>query len=361
MSKHFLYPFRKMHGRIHECRLFQKEKKRLKQKYKSLIKEHFHKNPEGVILVLTPIHSNLGDHAIAKAEINILDQLKIPHLEIPGRDLNELQKYDLLGIMNDHPILINGGGNLGTLWFGVERLMRDIVISNPKSSIMILPNTIHYEDNNWGKEEFNNSQEIYNNHSLLYMYAREAISYRVMKSAYCNVRLAPDVVLSLNETPDTSERRGCLLCMRNDCEKTITHENEVTLRSQVESLFGKNYCYSDTHADGDVSVENRNIELDKKFTEFKTSELVITDRLHGMIFAAITGTPCIVINSKSPKVKGCYEWIKNMGYIFFADDISQISKIYLSIPKCEHKYNNDHLKPYFDELKRDILKMTKGV
>ncbi len=41
-------------------------------------------------------------------------------------------------------------------------------------------------------------------------------------------------------------------------------------------------------------------ELNSKFAEFLSSGLVITDRLHGMIFAAITGTPCIALDNKSP-------------------------------------------------------------
>ena len=54
----------------------------------------------------------------------------------------------------------------------------------------------------------------------------------------------------------------------------------------------------------DVSVEKREEELKRKFNEFKSAKLVVTDRLHGMVFAAITGTNCIVINSKSPKNEG---------------------------------------------------------
>ena len=54
-----------------------------------------------------------------------------------------------------------------------------------------------------------------------------------------------------------------------------------------------------------------------------------TDRLHGMIFAFITGTPAIVFSNNNHKIEGAYEWIKDCGYIYFIkngelDDVMSI-------------------------------------
>ena len=57
-----------------------------------------------------------------------------------------------------------------------------------------------------------------------------------------------------------------------------------------------------------------------KWEEFKHARLVITDRLHGMIFSAITGTPCVALNNSNGKVGFEYEWLKNLPYIGFVDD-----------------------------------------
>lgn len=360
MAKDILYPLRLLHGRIHEYVIFHRTKRHLKKYHKKLLKDHFKNNAKSVILVLTPEHTNLGDHAIALAETEMLDSINISYVEITGAKLDELKKFGLLDVMNGYPILINGGGNLGTLWFGAEQLMRDIITNNPKSAIMILPNTIHYDESLWGKGELEASERIYNSHDSLYIYAREKISYDFMKTVYRNVKIIPDVVLSLNKTSTNIVRNGCLLCLRNDCEKTLSAEDDSIIKEQIESIFKNNYKYIDTHAAENVAIENRTAELEKKFFEFSSAELVVTDRLHGMIFAAITGTPCIVINSKSPKVKGCYEWIKDLDYIRFADDISQIGEMHKSMPKGEHRYDNKHLKLYFEELKQDIVNIVKG-
>jgi len=45
--------------------------------------------------------------------------------------------------------------------------------------------------------------------------------------------------------------------------------------------------------------------------DFSSSKLVVTDRLHGMVFAALAGTPCVVMGNCNYKVKGIYNWIEN--------------------------------------------------
>lgn len=354
MGKDILYPLRRLHGMMVEAKL------RCEQKhyYRTLLAQKKKDNPHIVYLVLTPEHTNLGDHAIASEEIRLLQQLGIDYIEITGAQLSVMKSQKLLGIMNKTPIIINGGGNLGTLWFDVEQIMRDIVSYNPRSPIFIMPNTIFYEASDWGKESFEDSRRIYNAHKELTIYAREKTSYNTMVGAYGNVKLMPDMVLFREECKDSTIRKGCLLCLRSDLEKTITMEDKVVMETQVQEMFGPHVSYTDTHSKKNVPTVQREAELSKKFSEFRSAELVITDRLHGMIFCAITGTPCIVVDSKSPKVRGCYEWIKELPYIRFADDVSQIAEEYAKIPKAEFKYDNEYLKKYYESLSDDILNIV---
>lgn len=310
-----------------------------------------------VFLVLTPEHGNLGDHAIAKAIKEMLLRLDMHIVEIPTSKLLRLRELGWLKIMNRKRILINGGGNLGTLWFNIEQLQRDIIISNPQSTIFIMPNTICYEDSDWGRNEFIKSKDIYNSHPKLYLFAREKTSYRIMRSAYQNVTLMPDMVLSLNECINDRERKGCLLCLRSDRERIRSDEQERIIRHQAATLFGSAVCDTDMVAGHRILINQRESELQGKFAEFSGAELVITDRLHGMIFCAITGTPCIVIDSKSPKVRGCYEWIKDLDYIQFVDNVSEIAAAYYRIPKGKHIYDNTYLMPYFNELVESIKRL----
>ncbi|MDK8210749.1 polysaccharide pyruvyl transferase family protein, partial [Bacillus subtilis] len=54
------------------------------------------------------------------------------------------------------------------------------------------------------------------------------------------------------------------------------------------------------------------------WSKFKAAEVVLTDRLHGMIFCAITRTPCIVFNNYNHKIESSYnDWLKDLKYIKF--------------------------------------------
>ncbi len=343
-----LSPLRRLHGRLHEYQTI----------VRPIIRQR-RKRPNAVFLVLTPHHKNLGDHAIAKAEVDMLRRIRVDYIEITEDVAYILQRYKRLGIMNGRPIFVNGGGNLGTLWILTEQLHRTIIEQNPDSPILFFPNTLYYEASPWGEQEKQRSVEIYGKHRSLHLYARERTSYKAMSELYRHVKLIPDMVLSLNEYTDTSIRRGCLLCLRSDCEKTRSEDEEATVRQQAAALFGDQVRNTDMMADHAFPLEQREQQLRKKMDEFKSAQLVITDRLHGMIFCAITATPCIVIDSKSPKVRGCYEWIRHLDYIRFADNACQIADLYHQIPQNEHHYDNTHLLPYFHELEQDILKIVK--
>lgn len=346
MDKDILYPLRRLHGKLHDAN----EKHLLRRVYKAA----FRTNPKTVFLLMTPEHGNLGDHAIAQAETDLLTDLGINYIEITGQKLNEMKWTNRLDVLNGFPILINGGGNLGTLWMDVENIQREIMRKNPKSPVMVLPNTIFYEESLWGREELQESIRIYNRHRHLKLYAREKTSYDFMKSIYRDVRLIPDMVLSLKKDSHNLERKGCQLCLRSDCEKTRTQEQEEVIRQQAKLLFGDQVVDTDMIAKGGVTASAREKVLDEKFRQFSGAELVITDRLHGMIFCAITGTPCIVIDSKSPKVRGCYEWIKHLEYIRFSDKPENIAEEYRKIPEGPHHYDNSHLSHYYRSLAEDI-------
>lgn len=351
MAKDILYPLRRLHGQMHEARI----RAEFRLKYRNQFRAMRKKNPKTVFLVLTPEHGNLGDHAIAYAETTMLKKHGIDYYEVSGHTLYEWKYQGVLDLMNTFPILINGGGNLGTLWMSIEEVEREIIQKNSKSPVYVLPNTIFYEDSDWGRDEFQKSKKIYNQHRHLHLYARENTSYEVMRKAYRNVKLIPDMVLSLDQQGIKQKREGCLLCLRGDCEKTRTEKQEQMIRQQAADLFGANVTDTDMVVGERIAIEERESALQAKFAEFSAVKLVITDRLHGMIFCAITGTPCIVVDSKSPKVRGCYEWIKDLDYIRFADDVSQIAEEYRKIPQTEHVYDNSHLKHYYEELAQDIL------
>lgn len=220
---------------------------------------------------------------------------------------------------------------------------------------LIFPQTIYYTSDEQGQVEQQKSISVYNDKAHLTLVAREEQSYSMMQHLYpnTNLLLVPDMVLSANIDTfgaQSQSREGVLLCMRRDAERVITDEVQTSIE---EIIFACNKLlrYTDMHASRPVTKENRAECVREKMEEFLSAELVVTDRLHGMIFAAITGTPCIVFSNYNHKVSGTYQWIKYLPYIRYAESVDDVEKYLpelLEMRDC--KYDNTPLQSHFEKL-----------
>ena len=101
----------------------------------------------------------------------------------------------------------------------------------------------------------------------------------------------------------------------------------------------------------DINNDNRKDCIRRKMQEFCRSELVITDRLHGMVFAAITDTPCIVFSNYNHKVEGVYQWIKHLPYIKYVNSIEEAEKYIPELLKMRYyKFDDEPLTVFFDKI-----------
>lgn len=310
-------------------------------------------NETRIYLIGTPCHGNLGDQAIAEAESQLLREIDAEYVkEITFADFKEhylcLKMYT-----TEHDVfLLHGGGNMGIEYLWEEKLRRKVIASFPNNRIVLLPQTISYEDSDIGKAELENSQSIYSTHLDLHICAREKYSYEIMKDAYPqnDVLLVPDIALYLDRRRLQTVRQGILLCFRQDVERIISPEQmrEITEYCQ---RYTEEISATDTVIGVPVPIAERVYRLNEKWEEISSAELVITDRLHGMIFCAITGTPCIALSNYNHKVKGVYEWIKDLEYIQYLDDYREIpAHIPRLIAMKDCTYNAERLRPYFTQI-----------
>lgn len=276
------------------------------------------------ILMQSPLHGNLGDHAIALSEIALLRDYNVSFMDFPWTE--KLEKYCAKITPGNRLILHQGGGNLGQLWPNEEMRFRASLKAFCRNKIIVFPQTVFF---NMESEEdirfFQESKEIYEGHPDLTLFVRERYSYEFMRRYMSKVRveLVPDMVMILDVENDSQPRRGVLLCMRNDKEKTITEEAYAYLVSCLHKYFDK-VSLTDTVLQEHIDPSEREVVLREKLSKFSRASLVVTDRLHGMVFAAITETPCIVLNSLSHKVVGCHEWLNELDYIKLVKNIEEV-------------------------------------
>lgn len=271
-----------------------------------------------VFVFLAADYGNLGDVAITYAQEKLLKE-KYPDYEIVdvpiSKTLSLLRPIKKM-IKPDDIITITGGGNMGEMYGDIELLRLMVIRMFQKNKVVVFPQTIDYSSKSTYLLRL--AKRTYNNHHNLTLLAREEVSYNKMLELFpkAKIQLTPDVVMTLDERHDTS-RKGVVFCLRNDKEKSEQSHRADALRKEAISM-GIPFVDYDTHIDKEhMTLEVRKQELDKIWNIFSSSQLVVTDRLHGMIFAYITGTPAIVFPNSNFKIEKCYEWIKNCGYIHF--------------------------------------------
>ncbi|BCG60544.1 polysaccharide pyruvyl transferase family protein [Paenibacillus sp. URB8-2] len=306
-----------------------------------------------IFVVGTPEHDNLGDHAIVLAEIKLLEKYFSEYeiLEVLTVDffqnLRCLKKF----ANKEDIFVLQGGGNFGIEYFREEKIRREIITKFPNNKMILFPQTIFFSDTEQGKSEFKKSQEIYKKHKHLTLVAREQISYDIMKEGFGNnkVLLTPDIVMFLEMSYPYKKRNGALLCIRNDKESALTEIDKQII--QKCSKIYEQVIYTDTCVHHNVSVEDREEELNKLWNQFRESKIVITDRLHGMIFAAITSTPCIALGNYNYKVEGSYNWIKHLEYIKYTNSVEKIPGLIEELKKIDpSEYNNSFSLDYYEKI-----------
>lgn len=298
-----------------------------------------------IFLVGIPTHGNIGDAAIVLAEEKFIkDNLKQYELkkildEHIEENIEELKKE----INDEDIILLHGGGNLGDEYIICENRRRMIIEEFPNNKIILMPQSIYFNDTEYAKKELEKTKTIYNNHKNLTLIARETVSLEIMKKEFTdtNIILTPDIVMYLNKT-EQRKRNGALFAMRKDLEKVLTNDQIQKMDEKVSKYFDSKVM-TDTHL-GNVEINDdiREKIVEAKWEEFRNAELVITDRLHGMVFAAITSTPCIALGNYNHKIESSFEWLKNQGYIKFLKYPDDIENAILELKeKSNCKYNNE--------------------
>ena len=298
---------------------------------KNLIESYFLMITRKTIILDTPLHGNIGDQAITLAEYQILKQCGVKYGDIPGAKISGKEWLLALLTPSSKQILINGGGFMGCLWLGEEYRFRRILKAFSRQHVTVFPQTVTFDlETEEGRAFFEESKAIYCAHPHLTVFVREQKSYDFMQKYMPEVKtiLVPDVVTVLESHIKAGKRKGILLCMRNDLEKTCSDEIQQSILEALHNQYPEEeVAFTDTVIDHGVSMKKREEEVNNKLMEFANAKLVITDRLHGMVLAAITGTPCIALTNSNGKVKGVYQWIQSNSYVRYLDDFSQFGDV----------------------------------
>jgi len=312
-------------------------------------------------MFIAPDYGNMGDHAIAEGAHRFFKDIGYELIEVPLRAQNEFSEVVKHHIRINDLVLIAGGGFFGSLWLGGERPARNVIAEYPDNRIIVLPQTVYWEDNLITKRELGLTQDIYAGHKDLTLFARDRTTFESTQKLYpkTKIMLAPDMALYGNfgrYYSDDNVRKGALLCLKFDKESVLSEEQKQDLLDIARkiSLEARNRS---TDSYKLIWIEDRTSLLEDLLQDFASAELVITDRLHGCIFAAVTGTPCVVLGAYSHKNKATFEWVKHLPYMRFSENIDSVEALArVVLDEGPGKFDNTPMKVYFDELRNSVNK-----
>lgn len=325
-----------------------KRRKAIQQKY------HICTKQRNVVIFGTPNHGNLGDYAIYAAEKKLLEQF-LPQSNVFGVNMTDFQ-HEIVSLekllKKEDLLVLTGGGNLGNQYMDDEIIRRCVIESFPSNRIVMFPQTLYFTEDAEGERELQTTAEIYNAHKDLWLAARDERSYKTMQKVFTGkVKLLPDAVLTWGSLA-SADKKGALLVLRNDVEGVLGEVEKQQIHEMLQAEYDT-VEETDTEIIVGEGLELLESELQRKMEQINRAELIVTDRLHGMIFAALAQTPCIVLNNYNHKLKETYKWIKHLDYIIYVSDLSELS---VAVKQLKQKKNCMFMAEEVEEKYRAFLR-----
>lgn len=310
---------------------------------------------KNAFIFLAADYGNLGDVAITYAQQKFIEEntdftpFLIPQ-SLTFEGINFVKKH----IKSTDIITIVGGGNFGDFYMNLEMKRRFVIENFQKNIVISFPQTFDFSDTIQGIKFLRKTVSVYSQNSNLSVVAREKLSFRLISKYFksTNIVMTPDIVLSLKLSDKNIERSGVVLSLRNDDEKVLTGDQVSQILNLAKREFSS-LSNVDTHiGNTDLSISELYIKFQELINVYKEAELVITDRLHGMIFCYITNTPCFVFPNKNHKIVEMVNWFNDDCSIFLNrnNDLNELST-YLDEREYKKEYENDYLIKYYEPLK----------
>lgn len=207
-----------------------------------------------------------------------------------------------------------------------EALRRRILAKPLETPIWILPQTIRYE-----KEDCRAAMAAcLRRQSQLLLLARDDVSLREAKQlAPGRTELCPDIVASWAGTfaLEKKGRQGIGLCLRQDGESALNRCRRRELRDSLATL-GRLELFSCSCTPGYEAEKVRQL-LTQRLRQLSGVEVLVTDRLHGALFAVLAGTPLILLPTKDHKLSAALPWLRELcrGQVALCGDLSQLPRL----------------------------------
>lgn len=305
--------------------------------------------------------NNIGNLHIAISIKEYLNDILPDYamIEITVSEYRSIRKVLPFIIRKSDVICIPDGGDDGDTALFMDTIRKEIVKKYNRNRLVIFAQTLNYDSSIAGIYassedgiQLKQTQSLISKCRNITLCVKDRHSYDFAKQYFdCVVVFIPDIILYSNYSRSyLVECKGAMLLLQSDAKGIWSEDN----RRWIEAIVlqhGWNIRYNDLQLILDISVFDRKDVLDAFLRKIEEAEVVITDRIYGMLFCAITQTPCIAISDKNHSLESAYEGLTEFEYIIKINHLNELEgavQTLFSIDKTE--YDRDSIINKFDGL-----------
>ena len=321
-----------------------------------------------------PTYGNVGDIAIALASESLIrENTKKGELIIINDSISVITARLIRWFVSSTDcIIFQGGGNMGSIYTGIESERESVFsqFSNIQMLKLQFPSSINFKE--LRKKELARVQSIY---SDVEIFAREYVSFEKAKEMKLGkLHLSPDIVFFLADSTCRQDSRSnvaaekifkkVLIIRRNDeerLENSAFDEIIKTIKSDNNLTVG----FTDTV----IELPSLSVRTDKKrkkifqdkISEINKADIVLTDRLHGMILSLISGVPVVAFDNSTHKIQStCKHWLSEYSNVYLHESEQSISLSKLKVWYSQTNGYPPNLKESFADLQELVNDRTES-
>lgn len=285
-----------------------------------------------------PYYPNIGDLLIWEGTQCFIEENNINCLYKTSK-----WTFNVPHIGEKTTILLQGGGNFGDLWRSNQEFRLKIIESFPNNRIIILPQTIYYQDLSILKRD----ADLMNQHEDLIVCARDKASFEILKKYFTNAKklLLPDMAFCINQSKIDFIQKNSghnLFVQRNDKEFNLEINQKIIQKYNIQNVCFKDWPTMERsniiQLIGTLLLKFNNISnnkistlidfyyqniykklMIKKGVKFiKSYNKIYTTRLHVAILCILLEKQCYLLDNSYGKNFNFYNtWLNDLENFYF--------------------------------------------
>jgi len=288
-----------------------------------------------VAVLQFPWDANVGNHMMWLAISEHLHRRGV-QIAYAAHQYN-FRLNDLMRAVGDGPILFLGGVTVSRLWPSHSQVKRSVAAACPGNRLISLPSTMIFVDEDDRRE----AGEMFGDHRDVVMMARDPLSAQFAREVFpaaVTVAAVHDSAFRLSPQPlRGSHIHDIIWLARDDKEATgVRAPSDVHVFDWVDvrraDHFVADRVYSRLRRTAPVLSPIANALIGGCYTEMSryllhrsnrkldTGKVLVTDRMHPHVLAALRSQPCVLLPDRYGKNRAVFEYSsRNYSSVHWAD------------------------------------------